>query len=137
MDVRALLTCRHPAAGLGLALAEDGTPDFDRIVAGGGKVTGALPPLGAATQLFNVDGRITVLYAAEVDRGDGSPPVFIKGADLRADGSATRGGRRDQVVAATRFLQQPPNNLSEARALCRDGLRAWPSQVSRSVDIYA
>lgn len=123
-------------ASIGLPMADDGAPDFDAITAAGGKVTGAIPPIGAAKMTYvDGSGKVTTVYAAQIDRGGGTPPMFIKGADLRSSGDSAS-GRQDQLSATVRFLQQLPDNLQQARAASPDGLKDWVLNP-RSLDIHA
>ena len=113
-------------------MADDGSPDFDAIIAAGGKVTGALP--GGYTKMTICDGRgsePTVVYAAEVDRGDGSAPTFLKGVEINSDGSSPTKDL-ELLEWAVGFFNGLPNSLSEARArgieprpYRSSGLDAW------------
>ena len=62
-------------AQLGLPITSEGVPDFNAIVAAGGKVTGARPPTGARDEHDRVRRRRRDRVRGADDRGDGSPPM--------------------------------------------------------------
>lgn len=121
-------------ASLGLPTSNNGAPDFSEIVANGGTVTGALPPAGYTSGTYVVNGTTTTVYAAQVDRGDGSAPVFVKGADIRSDSGSKQEERAATLQAVVQYLQQLPNNLQQARLQCYGGLQKLPT-ASLSVNL--
>lgn len=120
----------------GVTFDKDGIPDFSAIIAAGGKVTGALAPDGQSVFSVGCDGRLTVQYAVEIDRGDGSAPVLLKGVNVTVDGSVDRAGRADALACAAKMFAAMPNSLEEVRARCWAGRSAWTAP-QRSIDMTA
>jgi hypothetical protein len=120
-------------------MTKQGIPDFESIVDHGGTVTGALPG-GVVMDTINVDGKITVLYAAQIDKGDGSTPVFVKGIDLSDGSNETAKDRQADLRAITAAFHSLPNNLDEARRQNPDGLLTWVADhtaSTTSIDLHA
>jgi hypothetical protein len=97
----------------GLPIGPDGAPDFDRIVAEGGTVKGAIPPEGypkftMVSQLGN-----TTWYAAEITLGDGSPPRFVKGGDNRSESSNGSAANLQMALQTLKYFNKLPNSLAE------------------------
>ncbi|WP_328291217.1 hypothetical protein OG218_00350 [Kineococcus sp. NBC_00420] len=120
----------------GVTFDQDGIPDFSAIVKAGGKVTGALPPDGQSVWTINFNGRRIVQYAVEIDRGDGSKPVLLKGVNVNCDSSVDRAGRQDALVDAAKMFAAMPNSLEEVRTRCWGGRSPWTAP-QRSVDVRA
>jgi hypothetical protein len=117
----------------GLPLGPSGAPDFERIIADGGTVTGALP--GGYASITGVDQfRQTTYYAAEVTTGDGSPARYVKGMVIDSDGKDSSAGSYVYLTNALRFLQDLPNNIEEAR---RRAFQDPDSGLRSSIDTRA
>ena len=118
----------------GVTFDQDGVPDFSAITKAGGKVTGALPPDGQSVWTINFNGRRIVQYAVEIDRGDGSKPVLLKGVNVNCDSSVSRAGRQDALADAAKIFADLPNSLEEVRARCWGGRSPWTAP-QRSIDV--
>ena len=135
----------NSAAALGLPMTTYGAPDFAAIVAAGGKVTGAIPPDGGACVVYCGDRGTTTYYAAEVDRGDGSPPFFVKGGDMSGSASsdsliASVGikDRTDQLKAFLDYISALPNSLAAARRQSIGGRLDWlTGRPATFIDVQA
>ncbi|PPK96186.1 hypothetical protein CLV92_105288 [Kineococcus xinjiangensis] len=113
------------AAALGLPMAANGAPDFAALTAAGAKVTGALPG-GYSEVTYIGDGGTTTVYAAVIERSDGSAPFLVRGADLRSAEGSSRAERQASLEAVTAYLRELPDTVEEARQ------RIWAGSPSAS-----
>lgn len=128
---------RAGLTGLGITFTAAGVPDFSAIVKAGGKVTGCLPPDGQSSVIWSISGvSTTVQYAVEIDKGDGSAPIYLKGVNVSTDAAATKAQRKDALVCAAKLMAQMPSTLDEVRTRCWAGQSEWITP-QRSIDITA
>lgn len=120
----------------GVTFDQDGVPDFSAITKAGGKVTGALPPDGQSVFIQGFDDRLVVQYAVEIDRGDGSKPVLLKGVSVNGQPGIDRAGRADALACAAKMFAAMPDSLAEIRARCWNGRSSWTAP-QRSLDVRA
>jgi hypothetical protein len=108
----------HGASFAGLALAPDGAPDFERIIAAGGMVEGALPDGLSSMTTVGIPGansRQTV-YAAQVTLADGSTR-YVKGGTLAQDkDEAPKADTLRALGDLLDFIDSLPNSIEEARS---------------------
>ena len=116
---------RSGPADLGLPMTSEGVPDFDAIVAAGATVTGALPPNGAVMNTIVTQYGVQRIYAAQLDRGDGSTPTFIKSVGMTANSDSTTKLRQQFLKTMAADFQALPNSLNQARVQCPNGLLTW------------
>lgn len=131
-------TLPNPALA-GVTFDEDGVPDFSAITKAGGTVTAAIPPGGNSVVTYSVDGRLTVQYAVEIDRGDGSPPFLLKGVSVNGKpviNGADRAGNADALACAAKMFADMPSSLAEVRARCWAERTPWTAP-QRSIDTKA
>ena len=120
----------------GVTFDEEGVPDFSAIVKAGGKVTAAIPPGGNSVVIWSVDGRRTVQYAVEIDRGDCSPPFLLKGVSVNGKPVIDRAGDADALACVAKMFADMPDSLAEVRARCWAGRSPW-TEPQRSIDVRA
>jgi hypothetical protein len=104
----------NPSALSKLPIGKDGAPDFDAITASGGTVKGAIPPLGLPKVTIVDDRGQTTFYAAEIDKGDGSAPTYVKGANVRAGSSNKQSDNFEMAATALQYFTKLPNSMAEA-----------------------
>lgn len=110
------------ASVAGLPMSPDGAPDFAKIEAAGGKVTGAIPPAGDSEITYIMDGHTTTYYAAEVDLGDGSKPKYVKGLVANSDGSSSPADNYKYLQAVLGIFANLPNSMVDARARAHENI---------------
>jgi hypothetical protein len=102
----------------GLPLTPDGAPDFEHIIAAGGKIEGALPDGCSSMTTVGIPGansRQTV-YAAQVTLVDGSTR-YVKGGTMAQDkDDASETDTLRALRDLLDYIDSLPNDIAEARS---------------------